>query len=68
VPVFRCSVVPTGSSSDGTKIGDPDEFDFMFCLEYFSEECIPYQSTVSRTENEFTKYPSVTYFANGWES
>ena len=44
-PVFRCSVVPTGSSSDGTKIGDPDEFDFMFCLEYFSEECIPYQST-----------------------
>lgn len=43
-PVFRCSVVPTGSSSDGTKIGDPDEFDFMFCLEYFSEECIPYQS------------------------
>jgi hypothetical protein len=22
----------------------------------------------SRTENDFTKYPSVTYFANGWES
>ncbi|KAK3096914.1 hypothetical protein FSP39_004740 [Pinctada imbricata] len=42
-PLFRCSVFHVGSSADGSKIGDPDELDFMFCLEYFSEECIPYQ-------------------------
>ena len=42
-PMFRCSVYHVGSSADGSKIGDPDELDFMFCLDYFSEECVPYQ-------------------------
>eukprot|EP00105_Crassostrea_gigas_P019049 XP_011437376.1 PREDICTED: uncharacterized protein LOC105335263 [Crassostrea gigas] len=42
-PAFRCTVHPTGSSEDGSKIGEADEFDFTFCLNYFSEECIPYQ-------------------------
>lgn len=42
-PAFRCTVYPTGSSEDGSKIGEADEFDFTFCLNYFSEECMPYQ-------------------------
>lgn len=42
-PTFRCTVYPTGSSEDGSKIGEADEFDFTFCLNYFSEECMPYQ-------------------------
>ena len=40
---FRASVKPTGSSSEGTMIGDPCEFDFVFCLDYFSEECVVIQ-------------------------
>lgn len=40
---FRCTVYPTGSSEDGSKIGEADEFDFTFCLDYFSEECMPHQ-------------------------
>ena len=44
-PLFRCSIYHVGSSADGSKIGDPDELDFMFCLDYFSEECVPHQST-----------------------
>lgn len=42
-PAFRCTVYPTGSSEDGSKIGEADEFDFTFCLDYFSEECMPHQ-------------------------
>lgn len=42
-PTFRCTVFPTGSSEDGSKIGEADEFDFTFCLDYFSEECLPFQ-------------------------
>ncbi|XP_061187024.1 uncharacterized protein LOC133195176 [Saccostrea echinata] len=42
-PLFSCTVYPTGSSSEGTKVGDPDEFDFVFCLEEFSKYCVPHQ-------------------------
>ncbi|XP_062566071.1 uncharacterized protein LOC134228429 [Saccostrea cucullata] len=42
-PMFRCTVFPTGSSEDGSKIGEADEFDFTFCLDFFSEECMPHQ-------------------------
>lgn len=32
VPTFEMSdVIPTGSFYEGTKIGAPDEFDFMIC-------------------------------------
>lgn len=41
--LFSCTVYPTGSSTEGTKIGDPDEFDFVFCLDNFSKLCIPCQ-------------------------
>ncbi|XP_062568582.1 uncharacterized protein LOC134230760 [Saccostrea cucullata] len=41
--LFSCKVLPTGSSSEGTKVADPDEFDFLFCLEEFSKHCIPHQ-------------------------
>jgi cytohesin len=30
---FTMSVFPTGSSAEGTKVGRPDEFDFVLCLE-----------------------------------
>lgn len=36
---FRCTLFRTGSSAEGTKIGDPTEFDFVFCLQNFSELC-----------------------------
>ncbi|XP_061187035.1 uncharacterized protein LOC133195188 [Saccostrea echinata] len=42
-PLFTCTVYPTGSSSEGTKVADPDEFDFVFCLNIFSNHCIPHQ-------------------------
>lgn len=42
-PLFSCTVYPTGSSAEGTKIGDPDEFDYVFCLDNFSKLCIPCQ-------------------------
>ena len=29
---FEMSVFPTGSSAEGTKVGRPDEFDFVLCL------------------------------------
>ncbi|XP_062619090.1 uncharacterized protein LOC134280664 [Saccostrea cucullata] len=36
-PRFRMSVLQSGSSSEGTKAGPPDEFDFLLCLDAFSE-------------------------------
>ncbi|XP_061187016.1 poly [ADP-ribose] polymerase tankyrase-like [Saccostrea echinata] len=45
-PLFSCKIYPTGSSSEGTKVGDPDEFDFVFCLENFSKHCVPHQDDV----------------------
>ncbi|XP_062568578.1 uncharacterized protein LOC134230755 [Saccostrea cucullata] len=42
-PLFVCTVYPTGSSSEGTKVADPDEFDFVFYLNIFSNHCIPIQ-------------------------
>ena len=36
-PRFRGTIIPSGSFFEGTKVGDPDEFDFMVKLDYFSE-------------------------------
>ena len=36
-PHFRGTLIPSGSFTEGTKVGDPDEFDFMVKLDYFSE-------------------------------
>ncbi|XP_045203203.2 uncharacterized protein LOC123556503 [Mercenaria mercenaria] len=36
---FRISVFPTGSSAEGTKVGPPDEFDFVLCIESLGETC-----------------------------
>lgn len=33
------SVMSTGSSVEGTKIGQPDEFDFVLCLDYWQSMC-----------------------------
>lgn len=36
---FETDLIHTGSSREGTKVQDPGEFDFMCCLNYFSELC-----------------------------
>ena len=36
---FKCSVVRTGSTFEDTKIDDPNEFDFVFHLDRFSNMC-----------------------------
>ena len=35
--MLKCVVLHAGSTSEGTKTKDPDEFDFMFCLENLSK-------------------------------
>ncbi|XP_033116531.1 uncharacterized protein LOC117116574 [Anneissia japonica] len=39
--VLQCDVVMGGSNAEGTKVGDPDEFDFVFILKYISLHVIP---------------------------
>lgn len=34
---FKGTVIPSGSYFEGTKVGDPDEFDFMVNLTYFTD-------------------------------
>ncbi|XP_052062917.1 uncharacterized protein LOC127702667 [Mytilus californianus] len=36
---FQCTIFPTGSSAEGSQIGDPVEMDFVFCLSYFNRQC-----------------------------
>ncbi|XP_052220162.1 poly [ADP-ribose] polymerase tankyrase-2-like [Dreissena polymorpha] len=36
---FECTLFRTGSSEEGTKVGDPNEFAFVFCLDRFAEMC-----------------------------
>lgn len=38
-PRLKCSLLRTGSSTEGTKTGDPNEFDFVFCLDNFESIC-----------------------------
>ena len=40
-PLFKCSITPSGSTNEGIKCGLPNEFDFLFCLEYFAEHFEP---------------------------
>ena len=40
-PSFACDVILGGSNAEGTKIGSPDEFDFVFILHQFSKLVIP---------------------------
>ncbi|XP_033749583.1 uncharacterized protein LOC117334207 [Pecten maximus] len=42
-PNFKATLLRAGSSSEGTKTKFPNEFDFMFCLEEFSENTYPKQ-------------------------
>ena len=36
---FKGTIIHSGSWYEGTKVGDPDEFDFMLCLNEFGKEC-----------------------------
>lgn len=38
--VFTASLLPSGSVAEGTKTGNPNEFDFIFCLTKFANACI----------------------------
>ena len=42
---FNLSVMPTGSSVEGTKVGPPDEFDFVLSLDSWSDMCDIVQAT-----------------------
>eukprot|EP00794_Sanderia_malayensis_P006760 gene6760-7520_t len=37
---FAGEIFKSGSWYEGTKIGEPDEFDFMFCLSEFEKRCL----------------------------
>lgn len=73
-PAFRCTVYPTGSSEDGSKIGEADEFDFTFCLDYFSEECMPHQEedmintgfATLKVQSFHESHPLAQYLADGY--
>ena len=38
--VFRGHIMQSGSVGENTKVGVPDEFDFVYILEEFSEKCV----------------------------
>lgn len=38
-PRFHMKMFPTGSSAEGTKVGPPDEFDFVLCLSELEKLC-----------------------------
>ena len=44
-PRFSYSLLKSGSTSENTKVGDPDEIDYMCCLTELSEVCYPYQTS-----------------------
>ena len=54
---FKGNLLRSGSVYEGTKIGDPDEFDYMLCLEELAQICLV-------TFNEDTKYNEVTIHKN----
>ncbi|CAC5359674.1 unnamed protein product [Mytilus coruscus] len=49
---FKCSLFRSGSTYEGTKVDDPDEFDFLLILDKFSQICTPDQT---RQGNHFNK-------------
>lgn len=46
---FTASLLPSGSVAEGTKTGDPDEFDFIFCLTKFADACDVVEEEISKT-------------------
>ncbi|XP_063418826.1 uncharacterized protein LOC134701618 [Mytilus trossulus] len=36
---LKCTLRRSGSSEEGTKVGDPNEFDFIFCLDEIQKLC-----------------------------
>ncbi|VDI15214.1 serine/threonine-protein phosphatase 6 regulatory ankyrin repeat subunit A [Mytilus galloprovincialis] len=36
-PIFKMSIFPTGSSAEQTKVGRPDEFDFVLCIDQLNK-------------------------------
>lgn len=48
-----CRVIRSGSFYSGLKVGKPDEFDFMFYLDYFSKEGLFQPTKSSQLDNFF---------------
>ena len=46
--VFTASLLPSGSVAEGTKTGNPNEFDFIFCLTKFANTCIIVEEETSK--------------------
>ncbi|CAC5368089.1 unnamed protein product [Mytilus coruscus] len=75
---FALSVLPTGSSAEGTKIGIPDEYDFVVFLDKFSEICEIIQPDIleensqdyafacARLTDESKKISMSQYFVEKW--
>jgi hypothetical protein len=36
---LKCTILRTGSTAEGTKAGDPNEYDFVFCLDGIANIC-----------------------------
>ena len=47
--VFTASLLPSGSVAEGTKTGNPNEFDFIFCLTKFANTCNIVEEETSKT-------------------
>ena len=47
--VFTTTLLPSGSVAEGTKTGDPNEFDFIFCLTKFADACNVVEEEISKT-------------------
>lgn len=44
-PRFSYSLLKSGSTSENTKVGEPDEIDYMCCLTELSKVCYPHQTS-----------------------
>lgn len=47
--VLTASLLPSGSVAEGTKTGNPNEFDFVFCLTKFANACDIVEEETSKT-------------------
>ena len=47
--IFTASLLPSGSVAEGTKTGNPNEFDFILCLPKFANACDVVEEETSKT-------------------
>ena len=54
---FTMHAIPVGSAAEGTKLGEPDEFDFVLCLDRISQMT----SIMERTNFQGERYASIQF-------